>query len=76
MNGYLLNKDGQPEFDYAYSNQDQDQHKYRVVAPRALIASGNHTIKFHFIYNGNGKDAGLGGTGTLACCKAGLAPCQ
>ena len=26
--GLLLNKDGQPEFDYAFSNQNE--HKYRV----------------------------------------------
>ena len=67
--GLLLNKDGQPEFDYAYSNQDQ--HKYRVrpkenLAPEKLAPGKPHTIKFDFKYNGNGKDPGLGGTGTLS----------
>jgi len=67
--GLLLNKDGQPEFDYAYSNQDQ--HKYRVfpkekLAPEKLAPGKPHTIKFDFTYNGNGKDPGLGGTGTLS----------
>ena len=56
--GLLLNKDGQPEFDYAYSNQDQ--HKYRVrpkekLAPEKLAPGKPHTIKFDFKYNANGS---------------------
>ena len=47
------------------------QHKYRVrpdvnLAPEKLAPGKPHTIKFDFKYNGNGQDAGLGGTGTLS----------
>ena len=67
----LLNKDGQPEFDYAYSNQDQ--HKYRVFPKEKLapekLAPGPHTIKFDFKYHATARPAdptpGNGGTGTL-----------
>ena len=66
----LLLYDGQPEFDYAFSNQNE--HKYRVrsklkIAPEKL-APGSHTIKFDFKYNDTGKEPGpgLGGTGTLS----------
>jgi len=57
----LLLRDGKPEFDYAYSNQQQ--HKYRV-ASIAKLAAGAHTIKFDFTYDGPGF--GKSGTGTLS----------
>jgi arylsulfatase len=56
----LLLMDGRPEFDYAYSNQEQ--HKYRIAGDEKLPA-GKHTIHFDFKYDGSGY--GKGGTGTL-----------
>ncbi len=56
----LLLMDGQPEFDYALSNQKE--HKYRVAAKEKL-APGKHTIHFDFKYDGPGM--GKSGTGTL-----------
>ena len=59
--GYvLLIVDGKPEFDYAFSNQQQ--HKYRVTSPEKL-APGKHTIKVDMKYNGPGM--GKSATGTL-----------
>lgn len=55
----LLLISGKPEFDYAFSNQQQ--HKYRVVSNEKL-AAGIHTLKFDFQYDGPGY--GKGGTGT------------
>jgi arylsulfatase len=57
----LILMDGKPEFDYAFSNQKQ--HKYRVTA-KDKLATGKHTIKFDFKYDGPGY--GKGGTGTLS----------
>jgi len=59
--GYaLLLRDGTPEFDYAFSNQQQ--HKYRV-ASNAKLDVGAHSIKLDFTYDGPGY--GKSGTGTL-----------
>jgi len=57
----LLVVDGKPEFDYAFSNQDQ--HKYRIASTERLSA-GKHVLKFEFKYDGGGY--GKGGTGTLS----------
>jgi arylsulfatase len=57
----LLLLDGKPEFAYAFSNHQQ--HKYRVSAKEKL-ATGKHTLKFAFKYDGPGY--GKGGTGTLS----------
>jgi arylsulfatase len=57
----LLLMNGKPEFDYAFSNQQQ--HKYRVTSNDKL-APGKHTIKFDFKYDGPGY--GKSGTGTLS----------
>src|SRR5262249_42625609 len=57
----LLLMDGKPEFDYAFSNQQQ--HKYRVPSSEKLSA-GKHTLKVDFKYDGGGY--GKGGTGTLS----------
>ena len=57
----LLILDGKLQFDYAFSNQPQ--HKYRVVSNDNL-ATGKHTIKYDFKYDGPGY--GKGGTGTLS----------
>jgi arylsulfatase A-like enzyme len=56
----LLLVEGKPLFVHAYSNQPQ--HKYRVASSQQL-ASGKHTIRFDFQYDGGGR--GKGGTGTL-----------
>jgi arylsulfatase len=56
----LLILDGQPEFDYAFSNQPQ--HKYRIASQEKL-APGKHTIKFESKYAGPGM--GKSATGTL-----------
>ena len=56
----LLILNGKPEFDYAFSNQQQ--HKYRVTANEKL-APGKHTIKFDSKYDGPGF--GKSATGTL-----------
>jgi arylsulfatase A-like enzyme len=59
--GYaMLLMDGKPEFDYAFSNQQQD--KYRIISNDKL-APGKHTIRLDFKYDGPGM--GKGGTGTL-----------
>ena len=59
--GYaLLLVDGKPEFDYAFSNQQQ--HKYRITAKEKL-APGKHTLKVDIKYEGPGM--GKGATGTL-----------
>lgn len=57
----LLVMDGKPEFDYAFSNQQQ--HKYRVASGEKL-AAGKHSIKFDFKYDGPGR--GKSGIGTLS----------
>ncbi len=57
----LIVVDGQPEFDYAFSNQPQ--HKYRVTSNEKL-AAGKHTLKFEFDYEGPGR--GKSATGTLS----------
>ena len=50
--GYgLLLMDGKPEFDYAFSNQQQ--HKYRVASNEKL-APGKHTILVDMKYEGPG----------------------
>jgi len=54
-------RDGKPEFDYAFSNQQQ--YKYRV-ASNDRLAPGKHTLKLDFKYDGPGF--GKGGTGTLS----------
>ena len=51
---------GKPEFDYAFSNQQQ--HKYRVASNEKL-APGKHTIKFESKYDSPGL--GKSATGTL-----------
>ncbi len=56
----LLVLDGKPVFVHALSNQER--HKYKVAAKEKL-ASGKHTIRFEFKYDGGG--IGKGGTGTL-----------
>jgi hypothetical protein len=56
----LLIQDGKPEFDYAFSQQQQ--HKYRVTSNEKLSA-GKHAIKFDFTYDGPGM--GKSATGTL-----------
>jgi len=56
----LLLLDGKPEFDYAFSNQQQ--HKYRVTSNEKL-AAGKHTIHVDK-YDGPGM--GKSATGTLS----------
>jgi arylsulfatase A-like enzyme len=56
----MLLMDGKPEFDYAFSQQQQ--HKYRIVS-KDKLAPGKHTIKFDFQYDSPGF--GKSGTGTL-----------
>ncbi len=56
----LLILDGKPVFVHSFSQQKQ--HKYRVASADKL-ASGKHTIKFDFKYDGPGM--GKSGNGTL-----------
>jgi len=56
----LLVLEGKPVFVHALSNQAQ--HKYKVASKEAL-ATGRHTIRFDFAYDGGG--GGMGGLGTL-----------
>lgn len=56
----LLIVDGNPEFDYAFSNQPQ--HKYRVASNEKLTP-GKHTIRYESRYAGPGM--GKSATGTL-----------
>ena len=59
--GYaLLLLDGKPEFDYAFSNQQQ--LKYRV-ASKEKLAAGTHTLKVDMQYDGPGY--GKSATATL-----------
>jgi len=57
----LLLLDGKPQFDYAFSNQQQ--HKYRVASNEKLTA-GKHTIHVDIKYDGPGM--GKSATGTLS----------
>jgi len=57
----LLLLDGKPQFDYAFSNQQQ--HKYRVASNERLTA-GKHTIHVDIKYDGPGM--GKSATGTLS----------
>lgn len=56
----MLLVNGKPEFDYSFSNEAR--YKYRIASDRKL-ASGKHTIKFDFKYDGSGY--GKSGTGTI-----------
>ena len=56
----LLLMDGKPTFLYARSHYPE--HKYKVQAADKL-ATGKHTIKMSFAYDGGG--AGKGGTATI-----------
>jgi arylsulfatase len=56
----LLVLNGKPLFVHAFSNQQQ--HQYRV-ASSVPLATGKHTVRFEFAYDGGGF--GKGGLGTL-----------